>query len=274
MIEQLTITVLVENTAGARGLLGEHGLSFWVEADSYKLLFDTGQGYALRHNARELGIDLRDSDAVALSHGHYDHAGGLPSVFEETRNAVLFLHPDAIAPKYSPRGAIGSPIQDKQTLDANTRRIVWTETPTEIIPGLWLTGPIPRRHPLEDTGGDFWRDADRRVSDRLSDDQALFAETPGGLVVVLGCAHAGTINTLDYISQITGRDKIRAVLGGMHLLQASRDRLEATAAALERYDVQLIGANHCTGLNAIAHLWRLGRSIDCRVGTRLQFSNS
>jgi 7,8-dihydropterin-6-yl-methyl-4-(beta-D-ribofuranosyl)aminobenzene 5'-phosphate synthase len=267
------LTVLVENTSAGRGLLGEHGLSYLIEAGEYRILFDTGQGLVLQHNAKELGISLQNLDAVVLSHGHYDHAGGLITVLDECTLTKLFLHPSALQPKFSHRGDIGSPIQDKDTLEKKFRQLIWTDKPTEIIPGVYVTGTIPRLHPLEDTGGDFWQDSQHDKVDFLLDDQALFIDAPEGLVVVLGCAHAGVINTLNYIAQITGKDKFYAIIGGMHLLNASRDRLQATAETLTKYDLQIIGANHCTGMAAIAFLWHelAGKCRSCSVGTRLSF---
>lgn len=271
MIEQLVITVLVENTAGGRGLLGEHGLSFLIETGAHRVLFDTGQGIALPHNAQQLNISLVDLDAIVISHGHFDHTGGLPALLRHASKTDLFLHPAAIAPKYSPRGEIGSPLQDEQTLTQQVCHLIWTEKPTEVVSGVWVTGTIPRRHPLEDTGGLFWRNADRAEIDPLMDDQTIFIETPKGFVVILGCAHAGVINTLDYIAEMTGVSQFYAVLGGMHLLNASTDRIFATLEQLKRYDVQIIGANHCTGMKAMTVLWHeLGdRCVDCHTGTQL-----
>lgn len=274
-MERLTITIVVENTAGKRGTLGEHGLAVLVEADGHRILFDTGQGLVLAQNLVALELELNPLTAIALSHGHYDHTGGLTTALDRAGATPIYVHPDALKPKYSPRGAIGMPaaIPPLPALDVPLH---WTTQPTEIVPGIQLTGPIPRRHPLEDVGGDFWQNADRSQADTLDDDQALWIESPQGLVVILGCAHAGVMNTLDYIAELTGTTKIYGVLGGMHLLRATPERLEATAAKLRAYDVQLIGANHCTGVRAISFLWQQfpDKMLDCRVGTTLTLARS
>ncbi|WP_254568003.1 MBL fold metallo-hydrolase [Oscillatoria sp. HE19RPO] len=268
----LGITVVVENTAAARGLLGEHGLSYYIETPDSRILFDTGQGLALKHNAQQLGISLPEIDTLVLSHGHYDHAGGLMTVLE-TSSPRLFLHPSALNPKFSPRGDIGCPIQDPDILAQKSKEVIWTETPTEIVSGVYVTGTIPRVHPLEDTGGQFWQNEQQNQVDLMLDDQALFIDTMEGVLVVLGCAHAGVINTLNYIATLTGEDKFYGVIGGMHLLNASRDRLQATAEIFRKYDLQLIGANHCTGMMAQAFLWQefALKCRSCSVGTRLFF---
>lgn len=273
MNKHYQITVLVENTATGRELLGEHGLSYLIEVDEQRILFDTGQGLALPHNAKQLGIDLNSLDAIALSHGHFDHSGGLISLLEQGQKPRLFLHPDAVESKYSSRGEIGFNNADPEWLRQQVRELIWTEKPTEIISGVYLTGTIPRNHPLEDTGGLFWQNASHTKFDRLLDDQALFMEAQEGWVVVLGCAHSGVINTLDYIAKITGTRKFYAVIGGMHLLNANGDRLQATAEAFARYDVQVLGANHCTGMKALSFLWNEfpDRCVSCNVGTRFQF---
>jgi 7,8-dihydropterin-6-yl-methyl-4-(beta-D-ribofuranosyl)aminobenzene 5'-phosphate synthase len=142
-----------------------------------------------------------------------------------------------------------------------------------LIEGVHLTGEIPRRNGFEDTGGAFYSDQACTIPDPLPDDQALYVETLAGIVVILGCAHAGVVNTLDYVAELTGRERFHAVLGGMHLLMATPERLAATVAALKRYDVQRIGAAHCTGMRATVHLWSElpEKCFECSVGSKLDF---
>lgn len=252
MIRNLTITQLAENVASSPGLLGEHGASFFIEADAHCLLLDTGQGLTLRHNAARLGIALERVTAVALSHGHYDHTGGLETVIECTGGAVdLYLHPEAPAPKFNRAGrSIGSPITDLEALRLRVRRLVAETGPVEIRPGIHFSGEIPRRHAIEDTGGPFYRDAARTQIDDLPDDQALIIDTPPGLVVVLGCGHSGVINTLDHVRTLMPGRPIHAVLGGTHLLRASAERLDFTVRALAGFGIDYLAPNHCTGLAA------------------------
>ena len=256
MIEQLRITVLSENTAGRRDVLAEHGLALWIEADGQKILFDTGQGLVLTHNAEVLGIDLGSVDAVVLSHGHYDHAGGLSAGRDAFRKATVYVHPAAFQARYGVKDGqpryIGASLGSCADLEKLVAGVVMTREPTRIIDGVWVTGEIPRRHSFEDTGGRFYLDEAGTRPDDLVDDQALYIQMRDGIVVVLGCAHAGLVNTMEYVSRLTKQGRLRAVVGGMHLLHASEDRVSRSIAALRDYNVQAIGPVHCTGFKATA----------------------
>jgi 7,8-dihydropterin-6-yl-methyl-4-(beta-D-ribofuranosyl)aminobenzene 5'-phosphate synthase len=271
------ITVLVENTADGRGLLAEHGLSFWIELGAHRILFDTGQSDIVFHNASTLGIDLCKADALVLSHGHYDHVGGVKKILDLAPGLPVYLHPRALEAKFACRGqesrSIGMEREMAQTLDERIRDGLgsFTHGPIEILPGVWATGEIPRRSALEDMGGPFYLDASGARPDALLDDQALVLETPDGLVVVLGCAHAGVIKTLDYVAELFPGRPIRTVLGGMHLVRASRARVAHTIMALCRHKVQRIGPAHCTGQEASEGLRDAlpDRCFLCNVGTQI-----
>ncbi len=251
MIHNLTISQLVENTAGGPGLLAEHGVAFFIEADDHRLLFDTGQGLALRHNVEQLAIPMELADAIILSHGHYDHAGGLADALDMIGPVDLYLHPQALTAKFNRSGRDIGVLTDVDSLTLLTREIIDTRKPTEIFPGIQVTGEIPRIHQIEDTGGPFYQDAERSRPDDLPDDQALFIETPKGLVVLLGCGHSGVINTLEYIQELTDKKPIHAVLGGMHLLRATPERLSFTGDQLHEMAIDYLAPNHCTGLDAV-----------------------
>jgi len=161
MINNLTVTQLVESRVGAPGLLAEHGVAFFIEADGDCLLFDTGQGLALQHNAEQLEIRMESVDAIILSHGHYDHAGGLVDALEMTGPTEFYLHPRALTAKFNRNcREIGAAVTDEGKLTSLARGCTYTRDPTEIIPGIHVTGEIPRRHKIEDTGGSFYQDAD------------------------------------------------------------------------------------------------------------------
>jgi len=270
------IIVLVENTAGGRGLLGEHGLSFWIELGGQRVLFDTGQGHALLNNAQRLGIRLDQVDAIALSHGHYDHAGGLSEVLRIAPRATLHVHRAAFESKYAcdPNGRsrdVGMSVRDRQAIGRNAQ-IAWVEGPTAIGAGLNLTGPVPRTTDFEDTGGAFFKDPDCIRADDLVDDQAAFVETAVGTVVILGCAHAGVVNTLRHVRSLTDGKPIHTVIGGMHLLNAGPKRMDKTVVELRRLDVQHLLPCHCTGFAPTLQLWNWfpGRCSLCRVGTAIE----
>ena len=272
------VTVLAENSARGVGLLAEHGLSFWIEIGQRRLLFDTGQGMVLAHNAGILDIALEQVDAIVLSHGHYDHTGGLHHVLPIAPRAKVYAHPAILQPKYarSPDGIsheIGIPPASKETLRNREDALTWTEQPTEICDHLFVTGEIPRRTDYEDTGGPFFSDRKCQQADPLSDDQAMFFDSDQGTVVLLGCAHAGVINTLHYIRALTNGRPIHAVMGGMHLVTASCDRMKRTIEALRQLGVERLAPAHCTGIAATTELWNAfpSRCIPGTVSTKLEF---
>ena len=280
MSNTIRVTVLVENTAAGRDTLGEHGLAYWIETDTFRMLFDTGQTpQTLLHNAGQLKIDLASADAVVLSHGHFDHTGGLLGLVQQIDLPGLYLHPAALTRRFSRHHDgtvvdVGIPIQfDEPTLRQHVVSLNWTERPVQIGDGIWVTGPVPRVNDYEDTGGDFFLDRDCTRVDPITNDQAIFFPSRDGTVVVVGCAHAGVINTLQYVRQLTDDRPIHAVIGGMHLVHASDERLERTGEALRQLDVQLLAPAHCTGPMPTAWLWAQfpERWRTCRVGSRFDF---
>jgi 7,8-dihydropterin-6-yl-methyl-4-(beta-D-ribofuranosyl)aminobenzene 5'-phosphate synthase len=252
----IRITILVDNNASKPGLLTEHGLSLWIEYKEKQILFDTGQSSNLIQNAKKLGIDLIRTDAIVISHGHYDHTGGLPAVLELAPHAVIYIHPAATKPKYSCKEFkaryIGIPEAAKQAV--KNYKVIWIEKPLQLCNGITLTGQIPRKNDFEDVGGAFFVDENCHTPDSLLDDQALFIESPNGLIVVFGCAHSGVINTLDYVYRLSNQSRIYAVLGGMHLVSAGKDRMEHTIEAFKKYGIEKIIPLHCTGSKAIEYL--------------------
>jgi 7,8-dihydropterin-6-yl-methyl-4-(beta-D-ribofuranosyl)aminobenzene 5'-phosphate synthase len=278
MSETIIVTVLVENSVQGRELMAEHGLAFHVQCGAESLLFDTGQSALLVENARRLGLDLPKLRAVALSHGHYDHAGGLRAVWRLAPDAPLYLHPAALAPRFArnPDGTtrdVGLSGPDRAVALTQALRGHASQARTEVLPGFSLTGEIPRETNFEDVGGPFVLDEAGTQPDPIVDDQALFFDTRDGVVVLLGCAHAGVVNTLRHVRRLTSDRPIHAVLGGMHLLVASPERLEATVQALREMDVPRLGPAHCTGAAATARLWHeFPKACTlCSVGSRFVF---
>ena len=278
MKQKVKVSVVVENVASGGGMIPEHGICFWIEIGSTKIIFDTGQGGALLNNARILGVSLEQTEFVVLSHGHYDHTGGLKDVLQLSQNPKVYAHQAAFQPKfacneYGQSRAIGMPSMNEKSVRKIASDVIFTTKPTQIADRLFVTGEIPRVTEFEDTGGPFFLDERCIKSDPLLDDQALFFESSRGIVVLLGCAHAGVINTLLYIQQLTHGKPIHAVMGGMHLLSASRKRMNNTIKYLVRIKPDLLGPAHCTGRAATAELWEAfsQKCFPCSVGTSIEF---
>ena len=276
---ELSITVLTDNQVDrGDGLLAEHGLCLLVEIAGSRVLLDAGQTNVCLRNARQQGVDLSDVNAVVLSHGHYDHGGGLPASLDELGRLDVIAHPGAFASKYARRhGQQDRHIGLAYSADDLSRRGATVRLESEaheITDGLIATGPIPRVTHFEKNDPHFWVEAKGFWQlDQFEDEQALVARTPEGLVVVLGCAHAGVINTLRYAMKLTGDERIRAVVGGFHLASASLERVEATVAALRQMNVGQVVACHCTGFAARIRLHAAfgRRFMNGVVGLRLTF---
>lgn len=267
----------MDNSAGP-GLAAEHGLSFWIEAGGKRILFDTGQGGALAANARALGVDLADTDWLVLSHGHYDHTGGISHVANASRRFEVFCHPGVMSPRYSIRGGQARPIQIPRESEECIRalppqRVHWVTEPRLLSEDIGITGPIPREASFEDTGGPFYLDAEGTLADRIEDDLSLWIRTEGGVAVCTGCCHAGLVNTLNAIQRLSGGRRIRAIVGGFHLLSAGAERLERTVSALRSVDPDLVVPCHCTGEHATGVLRdALGERVSAGAsGMRLRF---
>jgi 7,8-dihydropterin-6-yl-methyl-4-(beta-D-ribofuranosyl)aminobenzene 5'-phosphate synthase len=257
---RLRVTTLSENTTTKVGLLAEHGLSMLLEVDDRPpVLLDTGQTGTAVHNARALGVDLSRVRHLVLSHGHQDHTGGLRDVLAQTGEVNVYAHADAWRPRYAVRKGekprySGLPFVREQ-LEAMGATFHLSDEPQVILDGVMTTGFVPRTT-------DFERlDADLKVrgeggleQDQIPDDQAVIVKTPEGLVVLLGCAHSGIVNTLAHAREVANEGRIHAVLGGTHLGFASKEQLERTVEALRGLDIQRLGVSHCTGLPAAARL--------------------
>ena len=279
---ELRLITLSENTAGRVGLLGEWGLSILVEADNLKVMFDTGLSISAAHNATALGVDLAQVDKIVLSHGHRDHTGGLRDVLTSMRKEVqVIAHPEIWASKYSRTFSqreqyAGIPFA-KEALESMGASFNLTREPVWISDSIVTSGEIPMVTAYEEIDPDLYvKEGGELHPDPLGDDQALIIKTELGLVVVLGCAHRGIINTLRYAQQLSGMELIHTVVGGTHLMRASEERLELTIADLREMGVQRLGVSHCTGLPAAARLsLEFGDSFFfCNAGTQVSLTAS
>lgn len=251
------LTTLSENTAAHAGLLAEHGLSVLIETDETTVLLDTGLSISVCHNAEAMGIDLKKIDKIVISHGHHDHTGGLRDVLKKRRKPVDIIgHPDIMATKYAKHGEfagyIGIPF-DLRELESLGARFVLSEEPVRLAPHMITSGVVPMETGYE-TIDPFLKEKvnGELVGDKVLDDRGIFITTPKGLVIVLGCAHRGIINTINYAKKLTGVDQVHTVIGGCHLMNSDEERIWLTINALQDMGVQKIGVSHCTGLPAAA----------------------
>jgi 7,8-dihydropterin-6-yl-methyl-4-(beta-D-ribofuranosyl)aminobenzene 5'-phosphate synthase len=256
----IRIITLSENTASRVNLLAEWGLSILIEADGYKILLDTGLSFSAAYNAITLGIDLSRIDKIIFSHGHLDHTGGLLDILKIVKGGVeVIAHPDIWALKYAKRPeraeqyiGVSFPKEAAETLGASFNL---TKEPVWISENIVTSGEIPMITEYEKIDPILYvKEKGELKPDPLRDDQALFLKSEKGLIIILGCAHRGVINTIRHAQKLTGIEPIYAVIGGTHLVSASPQRMDSTIAELSSLGIQRLGVSHCTGLPASATL--------------------
>jgi 7,8-dihydropterin-6-yl-methyl-4-(beta-D-ribofuranosyl)aminobenzene 5'-phosphate synthase len=275
------ITILCENSvARPGGLIAEHGFAALIKTPQDSILFDTGQGFGLLNNAREMNLDLQKISSVVFSHGHCDHTGGLPALLDHLQRPLkVVAHPDIFRARYWRSNfelrSIGM-VAQRAELEGQGASFSLGCDFQQLTGNLYCSGEVTRRTDFEvgdphlvipDGHGGY-------SPDPLRDDLSLALTTNKGLVILLGCAHAGVINIIEQFREKSGEERICALIGGTHLGPVSEEQFQATLAKLKRYRIGRIGLSHCTGLNRGAQLFQefSGRSFFAAAGTVLEFS--
>ena len=280
----MQVTVLCENTIGTpmpKGLIGEHELSFLIE-DKHTILYDTGQGVGIINNMELMGKDVNAIDKIIISHGHYDHTGGLMPVLNQRESGVpVYLHSDAFQNKIAyietPEGNFEIPIgfQYKQhDYEGSSAEFNFISHFTQIDDQIFAIADIERPE-----GWKTWdarlkcKNGDAIKDDSFNDDLSLLLETDSGPVVLLGCAHAGVVEILDDLSNKTGHKQFHAVIGGTHLGSAPEAYINKAMDTFKKYNVRILGTSHCTGFHASAKIMSQFKDefVQASVGSAFNF---
>ncbi len=276
----IKFTYLIENHAAISGLASEHGLSVFVQDGTRHILFDTGQSPAFLENADRLDVPLALTDCIVLSHGHYDHGGGLEAFLRTYGGRPVYVHPAAFEQKVSleqPSRDIGLQLS-RAEYEALGAQFLEVTHPVQLSEHLLLTGEVPRRpgNPEGITGLGHLDAAGRVEPDPMKDDMSLIAQTEGGLVLQLGCGHSGMLNIADYALELVPELPLVGIFGGTHMVVLNDEQLEYVLRRLEELKVRYVGACHCTGEYAarvLAHAL-CDRFVQLGAGSRITLEES
>jgi 7,8-dihydropterin-6-yl-methyl-4-(beta-D-ribofuranosyl)aminobenzene 5'-phosphate synthase len=272
----LRLVCIVDDASAAESRFkGIHGLSFWIETQHGNVLLDTGaDGGVLLHNLEVAGIDSCGMDAIALSHAHDDHTGGLAALLQRTGKVDLYANPGIFEERFSrrdgemrSRGLAVTREELEQLADLHL-----SAEPQQILPGMYTTGTIiDRPEPEGRSAHHFVRGPDGWAPDPYEDDMSIVVQTDEGLILVCGCCHAGLLNTLRTVDMVFEGDVV-AILGGMHLGDLSDEQLQRIVQVLKGYGPPRLYPNHCTGERALAVLAEAfgERVTHCPAGTEVR----
>lgn len=261
----MVISVLTDNFPGSH-TAAEHGLSYLVEYDGKKILFDTGQSDLFLRNAVKMNIDINDIDLIVLSHGHFDHGGGL----DYLTGGKLICHPGCFVKRYrkSDCGFIGLKSSSEEI--GGKFDLILTSEPYHITGKILFAGEIPRITSFESKTTNFvFEDG---TPDFVMDDSALILLSDQGLFVVTGCGHAGIVNTLEHAKKVTGENKLFGIMGGFHLKEIDRQTNE-TIRYLRKNRVMHVYPSHCTSLPALSAFHKCFEINQVLTGKVYRFSN-
>ena len=255
---EMKITVLCENTVGRRVGSGEHGFSAFIETNLGNYLFDTGNGHSVVANSLVFDKDLRSIQKIFLSHGHYDHTGGLPEVLKLKGEVDVHGHPHIFLDRISvlkeknkeTKRFVGIPYK-RNYLESLGAHFLFNSDFVEVESGMFLTGEVPRQTLFEKPDPKLFMEIGGKISqDIFPDDQSLILESEKGLILILGCAHSGMINIIQHVIHHRKREDFYAILGGTHLDFLTPEQLEESIHSLKTIGFERIGVSHCTGMRA------------------------
>lgn len=275
----MKLSVLTDDKVSSRGKLAEHGLSLFLETEQTKLLFDTGQTDVYCRNAEKMGVKLKETDFIVLSHGHYDHCDGLPFFPKMEKMPRIYIRKSALNKRYivsasgESRREIGISWSPEE-YDRIKPQIVFADNVMEVRPGIILCGGVPMDKASREATARFYMETEAGiVPDTMQDEQMLVLERKDGLCVFLGCSHPGIINCLNYVLSLFPGKKISVLAAGMHLENATAQQLDFIIARILEMEIEKVFPLHCTGIVAISEMKRRLKDR-CRIlyaGDSLEF---